>query len=914
MSLFKSTLWTFAIAAVLVAPRITAQSAGSLQGRILDQTGAAIPRARVSLTSTASEPITLRADAQGIYHFPDLAAGVYAIFVVADGFAEAKQQVRILPATAQRLNIVLRVRVQHESVVVRDHGGLSISPAQNLGSVTVAGRTLAALADSPDELRADLQALARPAAGPNGSTFYVDGFTANRLPPKSAISAVTVDQNPFSAEYDQPGFGRVEVVTKPATDRFHGQISLNVNSSALNARNPFASETPDYHSELFEGSFGGPLGKRASFLLNAQHNRIMDVAVVSAAVLDSMVAPVTFNQAILNPTRQTAVSTRLDYQLASNDLLNLRYQFDTTKDVNAGIGEFSLPSQAYNSQVTAHTFQLTNQHVWSANTMNETRFQYQRERGSDVPQDLSATISVLGAFTGGGNARGQSGGHTGRYEFQNNTSINHGAHQLRFGGRVRAVRLATDSTRNFNGNFTFDSLSAYRQTLLGLQKNWTVAQIRAAGGGASQFSITSGQPNATLDVVDAAVYGQDDWRIRPNLSISYGLRFETQTSIDDHFDLAPRIAVAWGLGPASDSPKTVIRGGFGIFYDRIGEDLLIQTQRLNGSIQRQIIVTAPDFFPDVPALSSLQGTLVSPTIYQIDPNLHAPLMVQSAATVERQFSNALTGSITYTHTRGFDQLLSRNINAPLPGTYNPDDPASGVRPFGNVGNVFQYESRGVLNQDQIITNVKLRAAAKLSLDATYALNYAKGNTAGPSTSPSNQYDLLADYGRSAFDVRHQLSLVGNVELPHAVQVSPFLIAQSGTPFNITLGRDVSGDSLFNARPAFATDLSRPSVVITRWGAFDTAPLAGQKIIPSNYASGPAQFTLNLRVSKTIVLGGETGLTLSASARNLLNHLNVATPIGNLNSPLFGQSNQIAGDLLGSTSANRRIDLQVLFAF
>jgi hypothetical protein len=224
----------------------------------------------------------------------------------------------------------------------------------------------------------------------------------------------------------------------------------------------------------------------------------------------------------------------------------------------------------------------------------------------------------------------------------------------------------------------------------------------------------------------------------------------------------------------------------------------------------------------------------------------------------------------------------------------------------------------------------------------------------------NQYDLAEDYGRAAYDVRHRLFLGGSWNLPRGFQIFPFLVANSAAPFNITVGQDLTGNSIepSNNRPAFATDLSKPSVVATRWGAFDTSPGTGETTIPPNYGTGFGFFTLNLRLSKTFGFGKELSqpggfgggggprggprrglggqglsggagggpfgfgsttnrrynLTLSISARNIFNNVNLATPIGDLNSPLFGQANNIAGFFGASSVANRRIDLQARFTF
>jgi hypothetical protein len=283
---------------------------------------------------------------------------------------------------------------------------------------------------------------------------------------------------------------------------------------------------------------------------------------------------------------------------------------------------------------------------------------------------------------------------------------------------------------------------------------------------------------------------------------------------------------------------------------------------------------------------------------------------------------------------------------------------------------YQFESGGVFNQNQLILNFNMRAGAKLTIFSFYMFSHANGDTAGATSFASDpSRGVAADYGRASFDVRHRLFFGGTVALPHGFRVSPFMVANSGAPFNIIIGRDINSDSIFNDRPAFATDLSRPSVVQTDFGAFDTSPIAGQTIIPSNFGTSPAQFTLNMRLSKTIGIGpkieatnnnpadqrGERGgpgggrpggdggrgpgpigmggprggggpmgggersnqrysLTFSANARNLFNNVNPAPPIGNLSSALFGQSTALAGGVFNTQSANRRVDLQVMFAF
>ena len=216
---------------------------------------------------------------------------------------------------------------------------------------------------------------------------------------------------------------------------------------------------------------------------------------------------------------------------------------------------------------------------------------------------------------------------TNSFQFQNYTSISMVKHFLKFGARFDDDVLSSSSNANFNGVFTFPSIQAYQVTEQGVQAGLTPAQIQANGGGATQFTLTAGNPLATLNYYDLEPYVEDDWKVRPNLTISGGLRFEIQNHLSDHSDFAPRLAIAWGLGKGK-TPQAVLRAGFGIFYDRFGENYILNEERLNGINQQQYIVPSPGFFPTIPPISTLSTSAVSPTIYQVDPTLRTPYTTQ----------------------------------------------------------------------------------------------------------------------------------------------------------------------------------------------------------------------------------------------------------------------------------------------
>ncbi len=963
------------LAPILASPLSAQTSSGTLRCQVNDPSGGAVTQATVLVTSATGQTQAVQGNRGGVYEFNALAPGKYAVKAIAKGFALYEQhEVEITAGQVQKLSISLKIEEEVQKITVSGEAPtVSVNPENNASALVISGKELESLSDDPDELQSELEALAGPSAGPNGGQIYIDGFTGGQLPPKSSILEIRVNQNPFSAEYDRLGYGRVEITTKPGMSQYHGQVFVNGNSSAFNTRNPFAAEEPGYHSEFYNGNIGGPISKKASFFFNMFRRDINDVNVVSA--LDpnpDLTGPVPYSQAVLNPRMRMNLSPRVDYQLSSKNVLTVRYQLWQNNETKDGIGQFSLPSQAYNSNGTEHTLQVSDTQVISERTVNQTRFQYLHENSNQAPsQNLQYTpgaqpagcllllpaceVSVLGAFSEGGNSMGKIIDTQDHYELQNYTSISLGKNFIRFGGRLRDVDESNSSIQNANGIFTFPSLDDYQKTEQGLE-----------GYGPSQFLKVTGVPHASVNLIDLGLYGEDDWRARPNLTLSLGLRFETQNDIHDHADIAPRVGLAWGLGHGK-SPKTVLRAGFGIFYDRFTQTQLLQAERLNGINQQQFVVTSPDCldsFPEDPLLSPPPGCQISATLpskYQVDSNLRAPYTMQMGVGLERQLSKNATLSVTYLNSHGVHQLFTRDINAPLPGTYTLGDPSAGKLPNPDYGNIYQYESDGLFNQNQLITNFNLRMGAKLMLFGFYTLGYADSN----GTSPMNPYNIAEDYGRAAFDVRHRVFVGGTWTLPRGFAISPFVVANSGAPFNITLGQDLFGTSVFNSRPAFAGP-GASDIQKTRWGTFDisTPPAPGETIIPPNYATGPGQFTTNLRLSKTFGfgkkpesagsssgpgggrgMGGGRGgyggglggrglsggggvgglfgppstntrysLTFSANARNVFNNVNLATPIGVVGSPLFGRSNGLIGGFFSSPAANRRIDFQVMFNF
>jgi hypothetical protein len=953
------------ISSFLSATLLAQSGEVSLRGQVMDQSGAVVPGIPVGLIGPGGAVREATTEgAEGRYVFRDLPAGTYTLRVRVKGFADIeKSGVVIVRGQPQVVNIELAVVMEQQAVTVKEEEapGVSVSSSNNASAVTLQGDELQALSDDPTDLQADLQALAGPSAGPSGGAMFVNGFSGGTLPAKESIREIRINQNPFSPEYDKLGYGRIEIFTKPGTEKYHGTADYNFGKDFWNSRNPYSVQKAPFMINEIEGNAGGPLGKRASFAVEWQRNMVDNGSITNGFTVDPQTfVPGPFNSVIVTPQRFTRINPRMDYQLNQNNTLTVAYDFTHSDARDAGIGAFNLKSQGYHQRYTDQTVQLTETAVLGRN-INETRFQFYRTAMHVDPNDLSPEIQVLGSFIGGGSQRGQSRDTENDFELQNYTSMVRSRHTWRFGIRLRGQMDDSIAQQNFNGTFTFgggaiQSIERYRRTLLGL-----------SGGGATQFTIDTGSPNLSAHQVDVGVFAGDEWLVRPNVTLDLGIRYETQSYIHDWRDFAPRIAISWAPrgGGSGSRAKTVLRAGFGMFYDRFPLSDIVTAERYNGVVQQQIVVANPDFYFTDPCNPSI--TKPSPDCQKalndidinakmngfqsqkVSPHIRAPYVMQSALTFEHQLSASTAFAVTYTNSHGVHLFRSEDINAPLPG--------SGTFPLGPLhpGPVFLMESSGIYNQNQIVANINTRLNRGVSLFGFYVLNHAMSNTDGIDTFPANPYSLAGEYGPAATDVRHRVTFGGSINTRWNVRVSPFVIVQSGAPFDITDGSDPYGTTLFNARPGIATDPTKPGVIRTRYGLLDPNPSPGEQIIGRNYGRGPAQMRVNLRIAKAIGFGGETGrsaeqrpasaggataaqasgrglggiigspkaprrynLILSMAVQNLLNHTNPGPITGDITSPLFGFANKVAGGPNGEgffeTANNRRIEAQMRFTF
>ena len=995
-------LLSFIIALPFAA--VAQSGGGTIHGTVLDPDDALIPGATVTLASASGKTQSATSGSDGTYTFRGVAPGSYTLTVSAPGFAVfVKQNINLTAGANIASDVKMTIQEQVQQInVTTDTAQLSVDPENNASATVISGDALNSLSDDPDDLQSELSALAGPSAGPNGGQIYIDGFTGGTLPPKSSIREIRINSNPFSAQFDQIGYGRVEVFTKPGTDKFHGNGNFQFNQKFLNTSSPFlgpVNNQPDYHTNFVMGSLTGPLRSGMSFTIsgnyrNIQNNAIINPTAIFSASPDSTTIcaphdltcsanpyPLT-NRAVPSPSTRYEISPRIDLALGSKNTLTGRFQYEKGTRTSNG-GGTSLPTLGNSSSDSEATVQISDTQLISERVINETRFEYQRSPSTETPINTGPKISVQGFFTAGGSNGGALNKSTDDHiEVQNYTSVALAKNFIRLGARLRSNHISSSSDAGSVGAFTYEYLLDPCTDPTQTNRPSNCANVTTTCAAANialnissyqcgvpyQFSKTTiKNPTVSARETDLGIYAEDDWKAKPNLTVSFGGRLETQNYIHSTHDIAPRVAIAYGIPRKSGRTTTVIRAGWGIFYNRFSLDSILNIDQNNGQNQTPIVYTnpGPNCTPsNIAACSSGAGTSQRTTVDVAGPGLRSSYMMETAITVEQQINRYINASVTYLNARGEHQFLTRI--------------------FPNGSNfLFSNESAGVFRQNQINTSLNVRTPKGVTIFGYYSANWADSNISGI----TDPYNPRTDYGRAAFAVRNRVTVGGNIPLPYHLTASPMIFAQSGSPYNVTTGTDVNADTSFNDRPQL---LSATTLDCRQRGTFGAIPPQGTTYIPGepyaqipiNYCTGPANSSINLRLSRTFGFGARTdsgfrgqsggpgggpggpgggpggprggrggggggfgggggrggfggglgsntghkyNLTIGAQAQNLFNQVPYGTPVSSLSNPRFGQSISLGGFYGGGggrggggggggSNAVRRIMLQASFNF
>jgi carboxypeptidase family protein/TonB-dependent receptor-like protein len=806
----------------------------SISGFIRDSTGAAVPEAEVELKGPAESRLSATAQVDGSFRFDNLTPGRYEITVTHAGFGRYTANARVGTRSAISLDIRLTLAVFKQKLdVVQPEIELLADTASNLDVVLVDRAALDSLpALQHDVLGAVARFLDPAAVGAGTPSMVVDGMEGSHMSVSvSAIQEIRINQNPYSAEFFRPGRSRLEIITAAGTPDFHGTFNLMLRDYHLDARNAFATTQPPQRWRSFEGSLTGPLGdgKRNSFVASVNHDQMDEQAVIFARTLEGDI-----RQNAATPSRSTFLSARASHEIRPGHTITLRHEFQKESRFRQGVGGFTLPESGANYFDLQNHFYTHHRITFSARLINE----FSTRTGRHNDYTLSATpgvprIVVLDAFTMGSS---QSDQHRTEIDFQfaEVLSWSVGKHVLKFGGNSYDInRRGLNNLSNAWGAFTFSSLEDFR---LG-----------------RPFSFVQQQGDGHVAPVqkDLGAFVQDDYRVRPNLSLGFGVRADWQDTLGDHDNVAPRASIAWA---PHQNRRLVIRGGAGFFYERSGTRPIADAQLYNGSHLRQIIVENPGYpipFPDATGVTAQPISLA-----RFAAGVRNPYAIQGGIGIETQLDKASALTINYTYAKGVSLFRSRDVNAPLlPFITRPDPQFSQIRQFESSGNQVAHS---------LEVAVRGKIAKFFTGTAQYVVARTDNDSSGIYSFPAYNYDTAPEWSRADFDGRHRLALTGTAKAGRWFDAGILFTARTGTPYSLTTGRDDNRDSLASDRP--------PGV-------------------KRNTLEGPGNAVLDLRIARDFHTSRkEKGpvLTFSVDSFNLLNRVNYVTYVGNLSSPFFGQ--------------------------
>ncbi len=825
-----------------VAPA-TRNPAYTISGVVLDPSEAVIAGARVTLYGKEGEnPVPTTTGQAGDFRFTGVFSGKYHIEVEKEGFNVLRRRVKVRTSPPAALRIVLPILTVREEITVRTpEGQPSAEPGENADAIMLGREALDSLPIlGNDVLGAVTDLLAPASVGSRGPTLMVDGVPASEIAvPTSAIQEIKINQNPYAAEFSSPGRGRIDITTKTGSPQYHGSLKAEFRDFRLDARNAFAIQKPPERHRAFDGYFSGPLAHSANttFAVSASQEQDDFQSIVNALAPSGVV-----HGDFPNPQASTRVSAAITRKMRDGGSLSLRYSFSNWSEEGIGVGGLTLTEAAADKTLQRHYLHITDKALITSSLVNELSARIgTSESNTESQLPGEPAIIVGGAFTGGG---AQLAKHETQDYLQLSDTISwsRGKHLIKAGLQIPAFeRHSLNDRTNFGGTFQFASLVDYEQ------------------GRPLSFVERGGDPRLVFWYRELGAFVQDDIRLRPGLSLSLGLRYEWQKDVPNCNNFAPRFAFAFAPGKKQ---KTVLRGGVGVFYENTDAEVIGTMLRLNGKAVREIVLSNPGY-PD-PFSDQPIGQILPSSIVRFAPALRLPYLVQYSAGIERPLLKSTIFTATYVGTKGFDFFRSRDLNAPLPPFYDQ-------RPDPAIATLREIESAGRSDSNELNLSIQAKIRPYFSGVVHYALARTYDDTSGLTFFPANQYDPRGEWARSDSDSLHYLSLYGVVDAAKLFRIGMKLRVRSGRPYTETTGLDSYGTTFVNARP--------PGVA-------------------RNSLQGPGSVKFDVHLAKDLALRrGKEGkrknegpsATLALDVFNLVNHVNLGVPVGDLLSPRFGQS-------------------------
>ncbi|MFV0389795.1 MAG: TonB-dependent receptor domain-containing protein [Pyrinomonadaceae bacterium] len=857
MRLCVSILILFLMANVVLG------QASSLSVRVVDQTSAIIPNVILQLKSREKTIKKIENKEAEEISISNLQTGLYEVYIEAAGF---KPQTSVIDVKAghNRLTVTLEIIEIQESVEVKQD--LQTESLDNSFSNFLNLEQIEALPDDPEELEEELKRI----AGGDDVIIRVDGFSGGNLLQKSQIASIRIVRSSFDAENHELGYTYVDVATKPGDQKFSGSLSFNFNDESLNSRNAFSpSRFPEQRRNTVF-FLSGPIKKnKSSFTISALDFRNFNTNLINANLPTGI-----FRDATDSKSHFTSLNSTLNQNLSQYHNAKFSYQFSNTDSQDLGVGGFDLPERAFDNKTLSHEFRFSESGYVGKKYLNEIRFQLTKENIKTIPRSEEVGIMVLDSFNAGGagNFRKED---TIRGWIADNLLFGYKNHALKIGASFSFEKRKEEIETNSNGTFIFSSLEDYQM----LQP--------------SLFSQSPIDRYTDVSQIQFGAFVQDDLRIRRNLNLSFGLRYEIQSNLKDYNNFSPRLGFTWS---PLETGKLTFRGGAGVFYNWLRAND-IATIRSNDILQPPNLVVINPNFPDPFTGGSSQ--ILPQSYWQVASDLKNPYIVLASIGSESRINENFTVRVNYTYQKGIHQFRSRNINAPIMNS----------RPDSTFGNIINIESSGSFSKNSLIAGFESRLSRKLFLSVQYQLSKASSDGEGIFRLPTDNYNLRQDIAATDDDQRHRFSTSTTWEIRKGLRLTGRYTLNSPRPYTITTGKDDNGDTNFNDRPI---NVERNSVRGSWQNSLDMSLSYAFSFIDKKGSDNGKSFGV-MTTSSEVATGFDPtesdkrfSLKFYATAKNLLNHTNFDRYVGVQTSEFFCQP--------VSASNQRRIELGLRFAF
>ena len=861
-SIFVCWLFALMVMPTLVSYGLAQGTAApaKLSGVVRDPTGALVPGAKVQLERAGEVVIgSVTTDSGGRFQLALPLSGDYELLVACPGFSPLDRKLHVAQTPSSPLTLTMALASVADSVTVSASDVDVAAPDANKDAATITADDVKNLPIFDGDIVAALAPfLDAGVAGEGGTTLMVDGVESSSLAvATSAIQSVTTNEDPYSAEYRQPGRGQVEIITKSTADHFHGEASFTYRNSALNGTNYFATVKPSEDRRLYEGYLTGPIKplRDTAFLFSmSRKERNVDTQVLATTL--PTVMP---EQNVPAPTRTTQITMKVSRQYNDHHSAYVLYTFEDDGGVNQNVGALVQASAGYKDNDFDQHLTYHDDLTISPTILNQLTLHYERDYQSSISTNKVPQIIVNGVATFGG-------AQLDAVYTENNPTITdqvswsvskHLPQQMKFGIQLPNLgRRVWEDMTNRQGTYTFASAAAF------------------ASGTPSSFSIQQGQSRFTTLFAQPSAFFLDQMQVTSRLTVTPGMRYDFQNTLSNTKDgFLPRLSIAY---LADKAHALVVRVGGGFYIRRVGVNIGQQLARYQFAAERNLLLTTNLCYPDINACNTLAND--PPSLFQYQPNLQAPQQGYFGLSVERQVTKNSTVSLGYNGYRGWHALRSVDINAPLPPFTSP------VRPNPNFAQVLQLQSQGYQKTDGMNLSYRGRIRNIVSGFLQYTWQHADSNTEFSTFQPQNQYEPNDEWSRTAFDQRQRLSMFATLYPDKPLTLGIGFFNNTPLPYTVTTGTDVYQTGIFNARPAG---------------------------VPRNSLNGGSFQDVQLRLGYTHKLhpgkkDDESALAFSASSFNTLNRVNFETYDGVQGSPDFMQPT--------TASDPRRIQLQVGYSF